>query len=60
MKKAHPKGSKLYTPKEIREIANAADVDPKTVARYLDGEKELRPSTRSRIRGALVDLGMVR
>ena len=58
--KKQPKGSKLYTPKEIREIANASDCDPKTVARYLDGEKQLRPSTRERIKAALVELGMVR
>ena len=57
MKKVHPKGSKLYTPKELREIANVADVDPKTIARLLDGEKELRPSTRTRIEGAMRSLG---
>lgn len=60
MKKTQPKGSKLYTPKELREIANAADVDPKTVERLLDGKKELRPSTRTRIEGAMGKLGFSR
>jgi hypothetical protein len=37
-KKKAPKESDLYTPAELREIANAAQVDPKTVARWLNGE----------------------
>jgi hypothetical protein len=36
-KKKAPKESNLYTPAELREVANAAQVDPKTVARWLDG-----------------------
>ena len=47
------KAKPSYTPKDLRAIANNADVDPKTVARFLDGEKPLRPSTKARVVAAL-------
>jgi hypothetical protein len=52
MRKAK-KDSILWTPREIMRIALAADCDPKTVARFLDGERPLRPSTKVRIVAAL-------
>jgi DNA-binding LacI/PurR family transcriptional regulator len=47
------KDSKLWRPKELRHIADLADVDPKTVARFLDGEKPLQERTKARIVSAL-------
>ena len=48
------KQSSLYTPAELREIANAAFVDPKTIKRFLDGFS-VRPTGRARIVSALKD-----
>lgn len=46
------KESALYTPEELRRIANAAHVDPATVRRHLDGGTT-RPTGRARIIAAL-------
>jgi hypothetical protein len=48
MKKKITKESHLYTPAELRTIANASGVDPKTVARWLDGAP-VRPTGRARM-----------
>ena len=44
------------TAHQVREIAVAATVDPRTVRRYVEGER-LYPMTALRIRGALHKLG---
>jgi hypothetical protein len=54
--KSKAKESQLYTPAELREIANAATVDPKTVKRFLDGH-HVRQCGRARIVAALKAFG---
>jgi DNA-binding LacI/PurR family transcriptional regulator len=56
VKKSKAKDSRLYTPAELREIANAATVDPKTVKSFIDGNP-VRPSGRARIVAALKVFG---
>jgi hypothetical protein len=46
------KKSQSYTPAELREIANASQVNPKTVARFIDGHP-VRPTGKARIVSAL-------
>ena len=61
MKKKETQGSQshLYTPANLREIANSASVDPKTVKRYLDGF-QVRPTGQARIIAALKAFGPVK
>jgi hypothetical protein len=56
MPKKQIKDSALWEPRDIRRIAVEADVDPKTVVRYLDGEKPLRARSKARIAKALKEL----
>lgn len=54
-------GAEALAPMQLRlRIASEAYVDPRTVARYLDGAVPPRPATRERIEAALKKLGLAR
>lgn len=50
---------KILSAHEIREIAVRAQVDPRTVQKFILGEEELRPMARQRIIDAMEALGHV-